>query len=296
MRYWSLYLIRRQNFYLFFLLCLTFFSGCCLRPDSTSPGDQFDSRQKESIRFIVAADPQLFRGDKSDLVEAIQLINRLEPDFVVMCGDLVETPSNMEQIRAYKDAVTELSGDIPLYNLPGNHDLGRPVGSNNISTYQQHFGELWFDFEYGDGLFIGLCSDILADADAPMHGEHKKWLWDILDSPEAKKAENIFVFMHHPLYLNSPDEPGAYSNMPVGIRKELLEFFVQNGVQAVFSGHFHDNRINSYQGVDLITTNSITAPLGKIPAGFRVVEVRQERYEQTYYTTEELKKEIETLR
>lgn len=246
---------------------------------------------QDGFRFIVAADPQLFRGKKEDLDEAIESINDFEPEFVVMCGDLIETSSNQQQIQAYKDSVAKLSPEISLYHVSGNHDLGRPVEIENVLVYQKNFGKLWFHFTHGNTLFIVLSSDILQDNDAPMNKQQIEWLTSTLKRFKSKTIDNIFVFMHHPLYLNSPDEPDAYSNMPGKIRRKLLDLFVKHQVRAVFSGHLHDNRINNYQGVDLITTNSITVPMGKAPAGFRIVDVHQDEYEDRYYTIEQFDKQ-----
>lgn len=265
---------------LLFIVC----TGC----DNTV--DESGHFQQDNFRFVVAADPQLFRGKKEDLDKAIEPINNFEPEFVVVCGDLIETPSNQEQIQAYKDAVAKLSPEISLYNVSGNHDLGLPVKIENVSVYQKNFGKLWFHFTYGNSLFIVISSDILRDNDAPMHKQQMEWLISTLERFQSKTM-NIFVFMHHPLYLNSPDEPDGYSNMPGKIRRKLLDLFVKYQIQVVFSGHLHDNLINNYQGIDLITTNSITVPMGKVPAGFRVVDVTRDGYEQRYYTIEQLEKQ-----
>ncbi|HDS83974.1 MAG TPA: hypothetical protein ENN97_02080 [Phycisphaerales bacterium] len=240
---------------------------------------------QKGFRFIVAADPQLFRGQKKDLDNAIASINEFEPAFVVMCGDLIETPSNQEQIMAYKESVSSLKPTIPLYNLPGNHDLGRPVAVQHIAAYQENFGPLWHHFMYDNTLFIILASDILRDPDAPMHREHTQWLLNVLERFRDKPIDHLFIFMHHPLYIHAPDEPDGYSNMPVEIRRTLLDLFVEHRVRAVFSGHLHWNRINTYQGMDLIITNSITVPIGEDAdaAGFRIVEVHSDKYEHRYY-------------
>jgi 3',5'-cyclic AMP phosphodiesterase CpdA len=203
-----------------------------------------------------------------------------------MCGDLIESPSNQEQIQAYKDAVSKLSSPISLYNVPGNHDLGQPVKIENILTYQKYIGKLWYHFIYDNSLFMVLSSDIMRDDHAPMNKQQKEWLTRTLEQFQSRAISHIFVFMHHPLYLQSPDEPDGYSNIPVAIRGTLLDLFVKYHVQAVFSGHLHDNRINNYQGVDLITTNSVTVPLGKDPVGFRIVDVRRDGYKHQYYHIE----------
>ncbi len=255
-------------------------TGC---NDTASSFDKADPFQQQVFRFVVAADPQLFRGKKEDLDNAIESINTLEPAFVVMCGDLIETPANQEQIRAYKDSVANLDPTISLYNVPGNHDLGQPVRIENISSFQENFGQLWFSFTCGNSLFIALSSDLLRDRDAPMNPQQTEWLINILDEEQSRTADHIFVFMHHPLYLDSPDEPDGYSNLPDKIRRRLLNLFVKHRVRAVFSGHLHHNKRNHYHGVDLITTNSITVPMGKDAPGFRIVDVYPDQYEERHY-------------
>ena len=270
-------------FALLFMVC----TGCSPTQTASLPVDQSGHFQQDKFQFIVASDPQLFRGKKEDMDIAIELINDFRPEFVIMCGDLIESPSNQEQIQAYKDAVSKLSPEIILHNIPGNHDLGQPVKMENILAYQQYIGKLWYYFIHGNSFFIVLSSDIMRDNDAPMNKQQKQWLVSTLEQSQSKEIGNIFVFMHHPLHLNSPDEPDGYSNMPSRIRSTLLDLFVKYHVRAVFSGHLHDNKINSYQGIELITTNSITVPLGKAPAGFRVVDVTRDGFVDRYYTIEQ---------
>lgn len=250
--------------------------------DASARGLQTD------FRFIVAADPQLFRGKKEDMDKAIRSINAIDPAFVVMCGDLVETPSHPAQIQAYRDSVAGLNPAIQLYNLPGNHDLGQSISDRYLTTYQETFGPLWYHFEQGNALFIILSSDILRHADTPLRNQQMDWLINILEQPQSKTVDHLFVFMHHPLYIDDPDEPDGYSNMPADLRRELLTLFVKHRVRAVFSGHLHRNRINRYQGVDLITTNSITVPMGDDadPAGFRIVDVEANHYHHRYATVQ----------
>jgi 3',5'-cyclic AMP phosphodiesterase CpdA len=281
--------MNRYYFTLAVLVLLVGFTACNKTPSVSSDGSR--TFQEDQFRFVVAADPHLFRGPKVDFDKAIELINRLDPEFVVVCGDLIETPADQDQIDAYKDSVSKLTPDIALYNVAGNHDLGRPAKIENIRVYEQHFGELWYFFEHGNRLFIVLSSDILQNHNLAMNKQQIQWLVELLEQSQSGSKKQIFIFMHHPLYLNSPDEPDAYSNMPFQIRRELLDLFVKHNVQAVFSGHYHNNNVNCFKGVDLITTNSITVPMGNAPAaGFRLVEVSQDRYDQQYFTLEELEK------
>ena len=44
------------------------------------------------------------------------------------------------------------------------------------------------------------------------------------------KFTHKIVLMHHPMCLKSPDEKSAYFNMPLPLRKQLLDLFAAHGV------------------------------------------------------------------
>ncbi|MCA1760980.1 MAG: hypothetical protein LC658_14535 [Bacteroidales bacterium] len=59
-------------------------------------------------------------------------------------------------------------------------------------------------------------------------------------------------------------------------------------VNTVFSGHYHNNALNSYNGVELVTTSAVGKPLGKAPSGFRIIKVGNNGVSHEYYGLEEL--------
>ena len=117
------------------LLLFVMIAGCNNIKFNSLSNKELDPSQQDRFQFIVAADPQLFRGKKEDLDKAIGFINSCKPEFFVMCGDLVETPGDIQQIQAYKDSASKLSSEIKLYNVSGNHDLGRPVEIEYIKIF-----------------------------------------------------------------------------------------------------------------------------------------------------------------
>ena len=69
---------------------------------------------------------QDFSQETANFEFAIANANRLRPAFVVVTGDLVNKPADAQQLAEYKRiAKQKLDSTIPLYSVPGNHDVGR---------------------------------------------------------------------------------------------------------------------------------------------------------------------------
>jgi hypothetical protein len=84
--------------------------------------------------------------------------------------------------------------------------------------------------------------------------------------------------------FNMPSTPGngrAYSN----IRATLLNLFHQYGVEVVFSGHAHVPYYVNDNGLELVTTETTTCPLGGLSTdtcGIQVVKIYPDHIEHTY--------------
>jgi len=88
------------------------------------------------------------------------------------------------------------------------------------------------------------------------------------------KSRLNLVFLHHPLFLQQPDEPDSYFNFPIKIRAPLLDKLSKAGVNAIFSGHYHRNAVTIFQnGILHIVTSAIGRPLGTDPSGLRIVRL-----------------------
>ena len=61
-----------------------------------------------------------------------------------------------------------------------------------------------------------------------------------------------------------------------------------NKVDAVFSGHYHNNSLTTYGKIQLVTTSALGKPLGSAPSGMRIVKVYVDRINHEYFGLEEL--------
>jgi 3',5'-cyclic AMP phosphodiesterase CpdA len=216
---------------------------------------------------------------------AIAHANRLRPAFVVICGDLIQTPGDAEQTAEFLRIAAGLDESIPLHLVAGNHDVGSTPTPESLRWYRETFGPDRYAFQHGDLYGIVLNSSLIdhpesaeADADAQL-----VWLGEELARARAAQAPHVVIFQHHPFFLVDPDEGKEYFNLPVKRRRAYLEVLRDGGVSAVFAGHYHRNGYARDGDLEMITTGPVGKPLGSDPSGFRIVRISPEGLTQAYF-------------
>jgi 3',5'-cyclic AMP phosphodiesterase CpdA len=260
----------------------------------------------EPFFFIQMADPQLgfFSGGEdftkeTELFEkAIAHANRLKPAFVVISGDLVNGAGNARQIAEFKRICAKLDKSIPLHLVCGNHDIGGKPNAAAIDRYRRAFGPDRYSFRCGGAYGIVLNTQIVkSPQNVPQEAPRQlAWLKAELAKAAASRAENILVFTHHPLFLDRPDEPEQYFNLPVKDRQAYLTLLRAYGVRAVFAGHHHRNSLARDGKMEMITTGPVGKPLGKDPSGLRIVKVYADRIEHAYYGLDSVPESVRLTR
>ena len=67
--------------------------------------------------------------------KAIETANKINPDFVVICGDMVHDPNSKDQFQELMRISRLLKEEIKLYWVAGNHDVGnRPTLADLTNT------------------------------------------------------------------------------------------------------------------------------------------------------------------
>jgi len=251
-------------------------------------------KQAKPYFFIQITDPQfgMFESNKgfqkeTELYEkAVKEINRLKPDFVVITGDLVNNSKDPLQIKEFKRITSNIDTKIPVYFTPGNHDIGNAPDSTSIAAYVNNYGYDRFSFKHKRSLFLGINSSIIKN-DFPQL-EQKQYDWLVKTLSKGKKASHIILFCHYPFFINSSDEPEGYSNIGVENRKKYLVLFATNKLDAIFSGHLHNNAISKFGKIEMVTTSAVGKPLGNVPSGLRIVKVYHDRIDHVYYGLDEI--------
>ena len=167
--------------------------------------------------FVQLCDTQLGMGGYEHDVETFKLavvhINSLEPRpaFVVICGDLVNTPGSEKEIRDFKAIRAGLKTDC--FCVPGNHDVGNDAKPELLKAYREALGADYYAKSLPDCVLIGLNTQLWK---TPVEGETQKqtdWLETALAEVAAARKP-IIVFGHHPLFLAEPDEKEEYFTFP----------------------------------------------------------------------------------
>jgi 3',5'-cyclic AMP phosphodiesterase CpdA len=146
--------------------------------DFTNDADEF--------QFAIVSDNS-GGGRAGVLRAALEMVNRLQPEFVVSLGDLVEgynAPSGgPADESAYRDWWSEIDEhlaqlEMPFFFIPGNHDVNNPA---SVTVWRERFGgdREYYHFRYKDVLFLMLSTeDPPKDTDALLENdpEHAKVL------------------------------------------------------------------------------------------------------------------------
>ncbi|MCC7175854.1 MAG: metallophosphoesterase [Bryobacterales bacterium] len=261
------------------------------------------AQQDGSFFFVQISDPQFgFQAGDKDFEQetaafefVVSSLNRLRPAFVVATGDLVNRAGDPAQTAEYLRIASRLDRSIPLYNVAGNHDLGNQPAPASLAAYRERFGRDYYSFRHGSLFGIVLNTSLItAPEKAPAEAaQQEAWLRGELGRARASGAAHIVVFQHYPWFLEKPDEPDQYFNVPLERRRPYLDLLKAAGVRYVFAGHLHRNGAGRDGELQMITTGPVGRPLGADPSGIRVVLVRSDRLEHSYYGLGSLPNRIE---
>jgi 3',5'-cyclic AMP phosphodiesterase CpdA len=248
--------------------------------------------------FIQLTDPQFgfidpgkgFEKETELYEKAVRAINRLKPDFVVITGDFVNSTKDRSQITEFKRITATIDPKIPVYFVPGNHDIGNVADSLNVGIYLKDYGYDRFSFRHKNCQFIGFNSCLIKSNTPNLEKSQYDWLKET--TAKSKKAAHTILFCHHPFFIKSFDEPETYSNIGAEGRKKYLDLFSANEVEAIFSGHLHNNASARFGTIEVVTTSALGKPLGNAPSGLRIVKVFNDRIEHQYYGLDEIPEKV----
>ena len=230
-------------------------------------------------------------ADETSLYEkAIAEANRLRPDFVVMCGDMTQDADDLAQLGELRRITAELDDSIPMYWVAGNHDVGDRPTAGTLAQYRQRFGADNYSFDHKGSHFVVINSCVCYDpTDVPDEWESLiTFLKTDLSEARVNGSKHILVFLHHPLFLDTPSDPDGRFVIPKTRRAVLLDIMKCNNVQAVFAGHVHRNISGSDDDLKMISSGAVGYPLGDDPSGFRVVSVHDSGIDHEYFGLDDI--------
>ncbi len=272
--------------------------------DLPAAGPAKSPDQPRNFFFIQLADPQLgFKAWSEDLTHeiaqferAIAHVNRLKPAFVIISGDLVNSPRTANKLNEFDRLRATIDPSIPVHVQPGNHDLGLRPDADALSAYRGRYGADFYSFGVGRTHFINLNSQLIFAPDAQPTETARQWDWLVNDLAAARSREtdHIVVFSHYPWFHTDPVEDPTgdpfdhknrgYFMIPLATRKAYLDLFTQHEVRATFSGHVHGNILGRSGPMEMVTSGPVSVALhSDTTEGYRVVEVDSTRLTHRYY-------------
>lgn len=179
------------------------------------------------------------------LSRAIQEINELKPDAVVVTGDLTEQGFRQEYKTAR--AFIDLIDCQNLIVVPGNHD-SRHVGHVH---FEEMFGARNNFLKLGDMSIVGVDSSEPDLDDGRIGRERYGWIKDNLKSSKWK----VLAVHHHLLPV-----PGTGRERNIIFDAgDLLQVLVEAGVNFVLSGHKHVPYVWRFEDLLVITAGTVSS-------------------------------------
>ncbi len=203
------------------------------------------NRSAEQFQFAIVSDRT--GGHRAGIFSrAVELLNLMQPEFVLSVGDLVEGYTTPEQARSQWGEFQGYVGKLqmPFFYAPGNHDV---LTSDMAKVWQEKFGRRYYHFVYKNVLFLVLNAYDGPEVEAKGGKHFQEQIGkEQLDYVKQALADNptvrwTVVALHPPIWTR-PN--GAETGWPE------VEKLLAGRNYTVFCGHIHHFRKFVRQGMN----------------------------------------------
>ncbi|MGM0528862.1 MAG: metallophosphoesterase family protein [Bacteroidota bacterium] len=284
-----------------FSFILVFFSSC------KSPKVEDLEDQAFSFAFLTDIHVQPEKNADKGFKQAIDTVNRMNPDFVITGGDQIMDALGQTESRADSlyDLYNELSSQIkmPVYNTMGNHEVFGIYEQSGVDPshplygekmYEERIGEKYYAFNHKGWRFYILDSVDEKEDGSGYYGHvdslQMSWLTEDLAKVDAETP--IAVSVHIPFITVQTQlvyGPTIANNEGLVITnaREVLALFDDYNLKLVLQGHLHFLEDIYVSGTHFITGGAVSAswwngPRGDLEEGFLVVHVDGETFDWEY--------------
>jgi len=185
-----------------------------------------------AFTFAVIGDTQT-NGQVAKRVSDLAFEQR--PNFVVHCGDLVDTGgTKTDWTETFFPSMRPLIEHAPLAPVLGNHEQDARLYYDYMSLPDP---ERWYSLRYGCAEFFMIDGN----RSLAQQSEQLAWLEGALS---ASKARWRFAVLHQPPYTSDSNDYGdtAVTSSTRGDMnvRNIVRLLEEHGVDICFSGHVHD--------------------------------------------------------
>ena len=213
---------------------------------------------RKNIVFALLTDLHITKASDADedLQRAVDQINASgDIEFVLVTGDITEE-GDRKSLQKAKDILDGLN--VERYVIPGNHET--KWSASGVTAFEDIFGSERFRMEYKGFLFLGFnTGPLMQMADGHVAPQDIDWLKEELE--KAGKTQAVFLVTHYPLQAGDVDN-----------WYDLTDAVRPYNIRAFLGGHYHSNRLLSYDGIPGILNRS-TLRDDKSAGGYSVYEI-----------------------
>jgi 3',5'-cyclic-AMP phosphodiesterase len=256
---------------LLIILCLGF-NACNPKPDTKK-----DSADSFSFVFMTDIHLQPERSAPLGLMQAIDSVNMLHPDFVLTGGDLIMDALGAREERAdslyqlYVSVMKKLT--VPVYNTVGNHEnLGwenpKLVKPENPlfgrGMFKKYLGEPYYTFEHKGWKFFVLCSAQQTSEGYTGAIDTTQMNWIKQELANTDSGMPLAISIHIPLVsVYNQMEEASTSPMQAGLitsnGKDVLDLFIHHNLRLVLQGHLHYLESIRVRNITFITGGAVSS-------------------------------------
>lgn len=194
----------------------------------------------ESQRFVVFGD----HGTSPAAAATVEVVRSLDPDFVLIAGDVSYANSRLERWDTWAELVEPLAAEVPIMAAPGNHETDTsqtPTPAAFLERFAFPGAELFYGFDVGRVHVLMLHSTINS-LTARQYAEQISYAEaDLLAASMRRDAgalDRIIVVQHHPLYgsQDTTDHERTFNAPMIAWEERMLH---QYDVDVLIAGHNH---------------------------------------------------------
>lgn len=214
---------------------------------------------QDGFRFIFMAD--VHYHDKNGAPKAFDMamdtINKLNPEFILVGGDMLYDALRRSQEEAEKQSELFLEkiskSNAPIYYAIGNHDhfavynrkieIDHPLYGKKL--YEKYFGPRYYSFDHKGWHFITL-DDMVLTEDRKYIGrlDSVQLEWLRQDIEQIADATPVVIMAHVPLITTLSQWYGGGTNannsrIAIENSEEILQLFKNKNLRLILQGHIH---------------------------------------------------------
>jgi predicted MPP superfamily phosphohydrolase len=238
--------------------------------------------------------------------KAIDMVNKLNPDFVITGGDLIydalgKSYPRADSLYTIYDSLQQLF-NMSVYNTMGNHEVFGLYEKSGVEVTHPEFGKKMFEDRIGkryysfdrDNWHIMVLDDIGFTDDRKYFAQVDSLQMEWIEHDLAKLAPNtnIIVSAHIPfetVFINHYFKNQGLSDSGIVVTNgpEVLQLYEGKNLKLVLQGHTHVLEDVFIDGIHFVTGGAVSAhwwrgPNFKTEEGFLLVKVYEDTFTYEY--------------